>query len=76
MDTMTTIQGRATRVARRQARRAHATARRSSGQARGLRARVAAAFREMAHGSAAAAAWTSTKTFYRSGGQSWTRQLG
>lgn len=76
METMTTIQGRASRAARRQASRPHAAARRTAMQPRSLRARVATAFRQMARGVADSAAWASTKAFYRSGGQAWTAQLG
>ncbi|HET9734897.1 MAG TPA: hypothetical protein VFP62_06470 [Burkholderiales bacterium] len=76
METSITIQGRATRAARRQARRPHSAARRTATQARSLRARVATAFRELAHGVPGKAAWTSTIAFYRSGGQPWTSQLG
>lgn len=43
---------------------------------RQLRARVVRAFRRMARGSAAKAAYAATVRFYRSGGQAWTRQLG
>ena len=76
METITTIQGRASRAARRQARRPHSAARRTATQARSLRARVATAFRELAHGVPAKAAWISTIAFYRAGGQAWSRQLG
>ena len=76
METTTTIQERASRAARRQARQPHAAARRPATQPRSLRARVAGAFRQMAHGVADEAAWASTTAFYRSGGQAWTRQLG
>lgn len=43
---------------------------------RSLRARVAEAFRRMAHGARDKAAYAATVQFYRSGGQDWTRQLG
>ena len=76
METTTTIQGRANRAARRQARRPHTAARRTATQPRSLRARVAMAFRQLAHGVPGKAAWTSTIAFYRSGGQAWTKQLG
>jgi hypothetical protein len=76
METTNTIQGRATRAARRQARRPHSAARRSAAQPRNLRALVAAAFRQMAHGVREQAAWASTVAFYRAGGQAWTQQLG
>ena len=76
METTTTIQGRATRAARRQARRPHSAARRTATQARSLRARVATAFRQIANGVREQAAWASSIAFYRSGGQEWTRQLG
>ena len=76
METTTTIQGRASRAARRQARRPHSAGRRTATQARSLRARVARAFRELAHGVPGKAAWISTIAFYRSGGQAWTHQLG
>jgi hypothetical protein len=75
METTITIQGRASRAARRQARRPHSAARRTTTQARSLRARVATAFRELAHGVPGKAAWISTIAFYRSGGQPWTSQL-
>lgn len=76
METMTTIQGRAQRATRRQARRTHQAARRSATRPRSLRASVTAAFRAIAHGTDGAAAWASTKAFYRSSGQAWTQQLG
>jgi hypothetical protein len=76
METTMTTQGRATRAARRQARRPHAAARRTATQPRSLRARVAVAFREIAHGVDGKAAWASTIAFFRSGGQAWSRQLG
>lgn len=76
METTITIQGRATRAARTQARRPHLAGRRTATKARSLRARVATAFRELAHGVPSKAAWISTIAFYRSGGQAWSRQLG
>ena len=76
METTSTIQGRASRTARRQARGPHSAGRRSTTQPRSLRARVATAFRQMANGVREQAAWASSIAFYRSGGQEWTRQLG
>ena len=75
METMTTVQGRAQHATRRPARRAHAAARHITGQPRSMRARVAMAFRDMAHGVGGKAAWASTIAFYRSGGQAWTQRL-
>ena len=73
METTMTIQGRATRG---QARRTHAAARGITARPRSLRARVATAFRELAHGIPGKAAWVSTIAFYRARGQAWSRQLG
>lgn len=42
----------------------------------GLRARVDAAFRNMAHGCSPKEALARSKDFYRSGGKAWTRHLG
>jgi hypothetical protein len=76
METITTTQGRATRVARGAPRRAHSAQHRKTAARRSVRARVATAFRQMAHGVREQAAWASTLAFYRSGGQVWTKQLG
>lgn len=76
METMTTIQGRAQRATGRPARRAHAAARRITGQPRSMRSRVATAFREMAHGVQDRAAYAATVAFFRATRHDWTRQLG
>lgn len=76
METISTIQGRAQRAIRRQARRPHAAARRNASQPRSLRARVAGAFRQMAHGVQDAQAYAATVAFFRATGHDWTRQLG
>lgn len=76
METMTTVQGRATRVSRRQVRGAHGAARRIAGQPRSMRARVAMAFRDMAHGVQGRAAYAATVAFFRATRHDWTRQLG
>jgi hypothetical protein len=76
METTTTIQGRATRAARRQARQPHAAARRAATQPRSLRARVATAFRQMAHGTQDKAGYAATVAFFRATGHDWTRRLG
>jgi hypothetical protein len=41
-----------------------------------MKAKVVRAFRRMARGVSAKAAYASTIRFYRSGGQAWTKQLG
>jgi len=76
METTMTIQGRAERATRRQARRPHTAARRTATQPRSLRARVAGAFRQMAHGKQDPAAFAATVAFFRATGHDWTRQLG
>lgn len=76
METTITIQARADRAIRRQARRPHAAARRNASQPRSLRARVAAAFRQAAHGAEDKGAYAATVAFYRATGHDWTRQLG
>ena len=52
-----------------------ATGRRAASRNRGMRKRVASAFRRMARGVDMKTAYASTVEFYRSGGQPWTRQL-
>ena len=74
--TTTTIQGRAHRASRRQVRRAHAAARGVTARPRTMRARVAAAFRQMAHGVQDKAAYAATVAFFRATGHDWTRKLG
>lgn len=76
METITITQGRASRVSRSTARGAHSAQHRKTAARRSVRARVATAFRQMAHGVREQAAWASTLAFYRSGGQVWTKQLG
>ena len=76
METITTTQGRASRASRGTARRAHSAQHRKATARRSVRVRVAAAFRQMAHGVREQAAWASTLAFYRAGGQAWTWQLG
>jgi hypothetical protein len=76
MQTITTTHGRASRASRGPARRTHSAQHRGARPRRSLKARVATAFRQMAHALRAQAAWASTLAFYRSGGQPWTRQLG
>jgi hypothetical protein len=76
METMTTVRGRAQRATRRQARRTHAAAGRITGRPRSMRARVATAFRDMAHGVQDGAAYAATVAFYRATRHDWTRQLG
>jgi hypothetical protein len=76
MEAMTTIQGRAQRATRRRARRTHAVARGISARPRSMRARVATAFRDMAHGVQDGAAYAATVAFFRATRHDWTRQLG
>jgi hypothetical protein len=76
METTMTIQGRANRAARRQLRRQHAAARRTAAQPRSLRARVASAFRQTAHGVQDKSAYAATVAFFRATRHDWTRQLG
>lgn len=76
MPTISTTRGRATRAARKPARRAHRAPRRTAAQPRSLRTRVAVAFRQMAHGVQDKAAHAGTVAFYRATGHAWTKQLG
>jgi len=76
METITTTHGRARRASQGTVRRAHPAQHGKAASRRGLRARVATAFRQMAHGVREQAAWASTLEFYRAGGQPWTEQLG
>lgn len=75
MPTISTTRGRASRAARKPARRAHRAPRRTAAQPRNLRARVATAFRQMAHGAQDKSAYSSTMAFYRATGHEWTKQL-
>lgn len=76
METIIGTQGRASRASRGTARRAHSAQHRKAAARRSVRARVATAFREMAHAVREQAAWAGTLAFYRAGGQPWTKQLG
>lgn len=76
METIITTQGRSSRASHGTAHRAHSAQHRKAAARRSIRARVATAFRQMAHGVRAQAAWASTLAFYRSGGQAWSKNLG
>lgn len=76
MQTIIGNHGRAKRAFRGRARRAPSAQHRRAAPQRSLRARVATAFRQMAHGVREQAAWASTLAFYRSGGQAWPKSLG
>jgi hypothetical protein len=76
METTITMQGRSSRAARRKSRQPHAAVRRASARPRSLRARVASAFRQMAHGAQDKAAYAATVAFFRATRHDWTRQLG
>ena len=76
METMTTILERAQRPTRGPARRTHAAARRIARQPRSMKARVATAFRNMAHGVQDRTAYAATVAFFRATRHDWTRQLG
>jgi hypothetical protein len=74
MQPSTTIRDRQSSVSRQRAvRRRDSVA--PQARAGSLRTRVAEAFRRVAHGLEAKAAYASTVRFYRSGGWEWTRQL-
>lgn len=76
MQTIIGNHGRAKRAFRGRARRTPSAQHRRAAPQRSLRARVATAFRQMAHGVREQAAWASTLAFYRSGGQAWSKSLG
>jgi hypothetical protein len=75
MQTIITTEGRASRVARKPARRARPASRRTAAKPRSLRARVAAAFRQQAHGVQEKPAYAATVAFYRATGHAWTKAL-
>lgn len=76
MQTIISTEGRASRVARKPARRARPASRRTAAKPRSLRARVAAAFRQKANGVQDKAAYGATVAFFRATRHDWTKALG